>query len=134
MKELNYTTVTNTEYARIQQREKIRRRNKIRRARQLRRRIVIAIATFVLIICSTLGVTSIKSKAQSATEEIKVKQYASVMIPYGSSLYSLADEYIDDEFYDSYDEYINEVKHINHMDSDDIIAGNYIILPYYESI
>ena len=122
------------ELTREELRELRKRRNRIRRARQLRRRVVIAIATFILIIASTLGITSIRSKAQSINEEIKVKQYTSVMIPYGSNLSTLADEYIDSEYYDSIEDYINEIKFINHLSDDTIQAGNYIILPYYNTI
>lgn len=115
-------------------RELRKRRNRIKRARQLRRRVIIALAIFVIILFSTIGYTSILSKAQSSDENIKIKQYASVMIPYGSNLYELSNEYIDYDFYDSCEDYINEVKHINHLVDDNIQAGNYIILPYYEVI
>lgn len=121
------------ELTRAELREKKIRQNRIRRQRQLRRRIVFTLAITILLICSTLGFTSITSKAQEAHEEVNVKCFTSVMVPYGSSLYELAEEYSDSRFYDSYQDYIDEVKYINHID-DDIKAGSYLVIPYYETL
>ncbi|MDE5891572.1 MAG: LysM peptidoglycan-binding domain-containing protein, partial [Acetatifactor sp.] len=49
----------------------------------------------------------------------------------GDTLWSLADRYADQEHYTSRDQYIAEVMTMNHMSSEELSAGNYLILPYY---
>ena len=75
------------------------RRNRIRRQRQLRRRIAITIAALIIIISSSLGLTSILSKAAEEPDTYKVKTYSSVMVPFGSSLYELSAQYADADYY-----------------------------------
>ncbi|MCR5595891.1 MAG: hypothetical protein K6G12_08580 [Lachnospiraceae bacterium] len=106
-------------------------RNRIRRQRQLRRRVAIGIATIVIIICSSLGLTSFLSKAAEEPDAYKIKTYSSVMVPYGYELEDLAKEYMDRSYYDSYESYLNEVMFINHLDDTDVQAGYYLIMPVY---
>ena len=63
---------------------------------------------------------------------IRHKYYTSVEIEQGSSLWEIAEEYITEE-YDSVDEYIKEVKQINHLTEDLIYEGAYLCVPYYSS-
>ncbi len=108
------------------------RRNRIKRQRQLRRRIVIAIAAVIIIVSSSLGLTSILSKAAETPDEYKIKTYSSVMMPFGSDLYELAAQYMDSYYYDSCEDYIREGRFINHLDEDETVqAGYYVILPRY---
>lgn len=110
------------------------RRNRIRRERQLRRRIIAAIAVFIIVLFTSFGLTTILSKAQSQDEILKVKCYASVVVPYGSSVSEVSSEYIDYEYYDNMQEYLDEVSFINHIDCDNITAGSIIIVPYYDEL
>lgn len=108
------------------------RRNRIKRQRQLRRRMVIAIAAVIIIVSSSLGLTSILSKAAETPDAYKIKTYSSVMMPFGSDLYELAAQYMDKDYYDSCEDYIAEVRFINHLDEDERVqAGYYLILPQY---
>jgi hypothetical protein len=53
-------------------------------------------------------------------------------VKYGETLWSIAEEYLDDEHYASIEDYIKEVKKINSLKDDEaIIAGRYIVVPYY---
>ena len=106
-------------------------RNRIRRQRQLRRRIAIGIAAVIIILSSSLGLTSFLSKAAETPDEYKIKTYSSVMVPYGSDLKDLARLYTDFEYYETYDEYIDEVMYINHLIDSDVRPGYYVILPVY---
>lgn len=63
---------------------------------------------------------------------IRHKYYTSVEIEQGSSLWEIAEEYITEE-YDSVEEYIKEVKQINHLTEDLIYEGAYLCVPYYSS-
>ena len=110
--------------------EKIR-RNKLRRQRQLRRRMIIAFCALIIVIASSLGYSSFMSRASEAGYEDYTKVYISVMIPYGSTLEKIGYEYMDETHYEDVYSYIDEVKFINHLNSDKIIAGHYLILPCY---
>lgn len=61
----------------------------------------------------------------------KEKYYTSIMVESGDTLWSLANEYSSVEYRDN-NAYIKEVRELNHITSDDIHAGSYLILPYYE--
>lgn len=61
----------------------------------------------------------------------KAKYYTSIKIQPGDCLYELAEEYISEE-YPSIENYISEVKSINHMSCDILYQGCYLILPYYQ--
>lgn len=109
------------------------RNNKLRRNRQLRRHALIIICTFFMITFLSVFCFGTKAKAQSSDEaaQIKYKYYKSVLVESGDTLWAYAEEYADNDYYDSYDKYINEVIHINHLEDGDITSGKSIILPYY---
>ena len=123
--------IMNTTAEKSEIRERRIRRNRIRRERQLRRRMVVAASALILITASSLGYTSFMSRASEAGYEDYRKIYESVVIPYGSTLESLGSQYMDSEHYDDLDSYIDEVKFINHLPDDKIIAGHYLIMPSY---
>ncbi|MCR4674288.1 MAG: LysM peptidoglycan-binding domain-containing protein [Lachnospiraceae bacterium] len=60
----------------------------------------------------------------------RTKYYTSVLVEDGDSLWSLANEYSSEEYRDNHD-YIKEVKQINHISSDEIHEGSYLLMPYY---
>lgn len=60
------------------------------------------------------------------------KQYVSVLISDGDTLWDIADEYNDKSLSDmSHNEYIKEIERINKISSDSITAGNYVIVPIF---
>ena len=109
------------------------RNNKVRRNRQLRRQALMIICTFFIITFLSIFCFGTKAKAQSSDEaaQMKYKYYKSVLIESGDTLWSYAEDYADDDFYSSYEKYINEVIHINALEDENITSGQYIILPYY---
>lgn len=58
------------------------------------------------------------------------KYYKSVRIEYGDTLWSIADEYIEELNIDK-TEYIAELCDLNHITADEIRAGEYIVVSYY---
>lgn len=60
------------------------------------------------------------------------KSFTSIEIKQGDTLTSIAAEYAVSEA--KYSEYIDEVKRINHLKSDTIHAGCYLLIPRYEMI
>lgn len=88
----------------------------------------IAIGALLIVILFTVIFTT---KTVTAKREIdRVKQVTSLQIQKGDTLWSIATRYISDEYKDV-NEYINEIMYSNGLESEDINAGHYIIIPYY---
>ena len=109
------------------------RNNRLRRQRQLRHHILMCFTTLLLISAFSLTLFGFNSKAQSSLAEISYKYYRSVTVKSGDTLWDYARLYAEDEFYTSYDKYIDEVIHINTLSDENITAGQHIILPYYSN-
>lgn len=106
--------------------------NRIRRTRQLRRNIIMYLITIVAAIGSSLIFFGFRAKAQSS-DEVMYKYYKSVVVGNGDTLWNYANEYGRTGQYDSNRDYIKEVMCVNALSSDRIMAGQYLILPYYSS-
>lgn len=119
----------NTNYS--TQRTIANRRRKAHRQMMIRIKITVLFTLFII-----LGVflfNSIKSEATAQVPETTYKYFTYHMIEKGDTLHDLAIEYISYEFYDSIQEYIKEVKEINHLENDMIIAGNMLVIPYFST-
>lgn len=106
-------------------------RRKCRRQREIRRMFILTGIAVVLVLGFALSYHAILSHANTEIEDVSYKYYTSIQIEPGDTLWSLADKYADQEHYASRDQYITEVMSMNHMSSEDISAGSYLILPYY---
>jgi cell division protein YceG involved in septum cleavage len=82
---------------------------------------------FVLVLFSVFFITKTVT-AQRNTDRTKL--VASIEIQKGDTLWSIASDYMSDE-YEDMNEYIEEIKESNGLASDEIHAGNYIIVPYF---
>ncbi len=60
----------------------------------------------------------------------RCKYYTSIEVSAGDSLWSIAEEYMDAGNQSVYD-YIDEIKEINGLKSDQIRAGEYLMVSYY---
>ena len=88
------------------------------------------IGATILIILFVVLAFAFSSQAKDDSMELN-KYYKSITIEYGSSLYSIACEYADSSK-GTIDDYINEVRSINHLsEEEDIYSGQNIIIPYY---
>lgn len=110
-----------------------RRKRELRRRREMKRNLYMAVLGMILILGLSLSYHAIVSHATGHIEDVSYKYYTSVMIENGDTLWSLAQEYADGHF-DSTEAYIYEVMQINHLQNEEITAGNFIILPYYDSV
>lgn len=86
----------------------------------------------VLIFGVVLGLCSERSYATQNNNTKFVKNYKSVEVKCGETLQSYADLYMSIEF-ETKDKFIAEVVSINHLHSDTIHAGEYLIIPYYSA-
>ncbi|MED9903347.1 MAG: LysM peptidoglycan-binding domain-containing protein [Lachnospiraceae bacterium] len=120
-----YEAMWNSEYK--------RRRNRIRRKRQFHRQCIMALLTVILVIILAVSYNAILSEANSDTGAVSYKYYTSIEVAYGESLWSIAEEYAGEE-YVSVSDYIYEVMEINHLQEENIIAGQYLVVPYYSTV
>ena len=101
-------------------------------------KIVIMFAViFVFVLFAGLGPVSgilhSGSTVVEANHQLSEMKYKVVQIEEGDSLWSIAEDNMDPGFSDIHD-YIYEVKRCNQLDSDNIISGNYLMIPYYEDL
>ncbi len=109
-------------------------KRKLRRQREQRRRIASVVLTLCLIAICVVSYHSLTSSASNGSEEITFKYYTDVTVKYGESLWSIADQYIDDIHYDNKADYIAEVCSINNLeDASDIRSGQTLVVPYYSA-
>lgn len=106
--------------------------NRIRRQRQLRRHMILGIATFCLICILVVTIGGFLSKAKAKEEETYYKYYKSIQIEEGDTLWMFAEENMGGQ-YTNTNAYIKEVMALNAMTKDTLIAGEYIVLPYYST-
>lgn len=106
-----------------------------KRELQLRRRLrilKISVSTASLVLLLSLTLAGFSSYAQSDTAQHAYKYYTSVLIHGGDTLWDIAENYKGSQ-YASTQKYIQEVMQINHLNSTDLKAGEYLIVPYYSS-
>ena len=65
------------------------------------------------------------------TKEMRVKYYTSIKIQKGDTLWSIAEEYMTQEYENTRD-YIDEIIRLNHLSSDKIHYGKFLVVPYYD--
>ena len=97
--------------------------------------IIVKTSFFIAIMLTSLFIgQKLFTKTVSASEQVpRCKYYTSIRVLDGDTLTSIADRYISDE-YKSKNDYIDEVRQMNYLDSEcRIHAGDYIIVPYYET-
>lgn len=90
------------------------------------------LAALILAFCVLAG-GSISGFARVAGEEdASYKYYTSIMIEQGDTLWSIASDNMTPE-YERIEEYMKEVRRLNHLYGDNIHAGEYLTIPRYHS-
>lgn len=107
--------------------------NRLRRQKQVRRNIIMLIASSLIVIAASILFMSFSTLANDFEHQPSYKYYKSIEVSKGDTLWSIANANIDSEHYENIYEYINEVKEMNSLTSDNIVSGSYIIIPYYSS-
>lgn len=96
-----------------------------------KKKYLLGVALIIIIfLFSVLTAHAQKSKDIVVSE--KVKYCTSILIRSGDTLWSIAEEYADQDIYSSKLEYIKEIKVTNHLTSDDIRQGSYLLVTYYK--
>lgn len=110
------------------------RNNRIRRRMELRRKILMSILTICLVITFSVGINGFLSNAKDHSSPVSYKYYTSITVSKEDTLWSIAEKYMDREHYSSANDYIQEVKSMNHLQNDMITYGEHLIIPYYENM
>lgn len=86
------------------------------------------ILVVILLVTGIFAYIPLSAAADDGKEVIKVVD--SVKIEEGDSLWSIASRYYSDDC-KGMKQYINEIKETNHLSSDTLHTGGYLIVPYY---
>ena len=105
----------------------MRKRRRTVRKQKISLYLIALVLTLMISIFTGTRFTFAKS-TDCKSERIKV--YKSVVIYRGDTLSSIASKNYSEEWKDTA-AYIHEVSRINHLKDDVLIAGNYLIVPYY---
>lgn len=105
-------------------------RNRRKTAAMKKRSLYCAAALLTVILVLIFNTANIANAGTRESE--RYKYFTSIEVQAGTSLWDIAEEYMTEE-YDSPQEYIQEVKNINHMSHDLIYEGSYLCVPYYSS-
>lgn len=97
----------------------------------MRKNFLLTVMTICLVITFSFSISSFRSNAKDDGSPASYKYYKSIIISNGDTLWSIAQEYMDEEHYDSTNDYINEVRKLNALGNEDIHYGEYLIVPYY---
>lgn len=108
-----------------------RRTNNHKRNRKAVRFDKLKVSFFVCVIVFICFAAISGVSASGNVKEVN-KQYRSVLVSEGDTLWDIADEHNDKSLSDMTNkEYIKEIESINKISSDSITAGNYVIVPIF---
>ena len=108
-------------------------KNRTRRQREMKKNFLILVMTVCLIVTCSISLNGFRANAKDNSTKVSYKYYKSVAVTGNDTLWSIAEEYMDEEHYDSITDYIQEVKNMNSLADDTIHYGEYLIIPYYDS-
>lgn len=105
-----------------------------RRAYERKRNFLILVSGLCLALAFAFLFGSFLSQAEAKeSDTIYYKYYTNIEIQPGDTLWDLAEDYMGDQ-YESRAVYVAEVRQINGIaDSDSIVSGQYLIMPYYSA-
>jgi FOG: LysM repeat len=90
---------------------------------------IVGVALLLILVVLSVGFITKTVTAQDSHERVKL--VTSVEVKKGDTLWSIASNYYSSDYVDM-NEYIKEIKMTNGLSDDNIHAGNYIVVPYYE--
>ncbi len=91
---------------------------------------VIIVFLFLFLILQTIGMIVFGKPSVHSQARAGSTYYHIVQIQRGDTLWSIASYYVTGDI--DIRQYITHIKEFNHMDSDCILAGNYLIIPQRE--
>lgn len=110
------------------------RNNRLRRRKELRKNFLLLVMTLCLIAACSISMSTFRSSAKDDSAKASYKYYKSIAVSSNDTLWSIAEEYMDKEHYDSVNDYIDEVIRMNTLPNDTICYGQHLIIPYYDDL
>jgi cell division protein YceG involved in septum cleavage len=107
-----------------------RKNSEVKRQRQItlfKRHIMAVLFIVIFAVCIVTVLNTVTAQGDGVHKE---KCYKSIMIEYGDTLWDIAGEYYDSSVY-TIPEYIDELKSINGLKTDDIKSGSYLVVSYF---
>lgn len=108
-------------------------KNRIRRQQEMKKNFLILLMTVCLIVFGSISLSGFRTNAKDDSVETSYKYYKSIVIANDDTLWSIAQQYMDEDHYESIYDYINEVKNMNSMTDDVVHYGEHLIIPYYDN-
>lgn len=105
-----------------------------RRRQVYMKKLAVVVSALVLVLCMSILLGCNFADAHGSTDEAPVEHryYKSIEIQSGDTLWGIAEKYMNDKD-GSIIEYIDEVKEINGLKSDDIQDSQYLTIAYYDA-
>ena len=110
-----------------------RKRTEKRRRQYIAASFIAGAVTMILVLVMSFGIASFYSNAQE--DFGTTKYYKSIQIQEGDSLWSIAEEYMNDD-YESIYSYMAELVELNQLadyEVDHLQEGDYLMIAYYDS-
>ena len=105
-----------------------------KRKHQQRMRSMISISALIVSILIVFSVSGLVTNARSSNDKPEYKYFMSYELEKGDSLWSVAHKNCDEAYYESVEEYMEEVCIINSISLDtELVAGTNLIIPYYSN-
>ena len=105
--------------------------SKRRRQVDLKRSFLAFLAAIIVAGVSTFAGTGLVDAHDTSDDIVMCKYYKSIDIADGDTLWSIAKENMTEDYTSIY-EYIEEVMEINNLESEQIQAGQYLTVAYYD--
>lgn len=103
-----------------------------RREAAIKRALILTMG-IIIVILSLIFINQMNALDHSFAREVnRQKYYKSVSIQKGDTLWDIASRNMSDE-YESVEAYVEELKQVNDLTSDQIFTGQYLSVPYYAS-
>lgn len=93
-----------------------------------KKRVILALV-LIAVFCSAFGTLFATAQGNRNEEPVNFTYYKSVQIEYGDTLWDIAKTYMTDD-YDSIPEYVEELKRMNSLHSDEIQEGRFLMVAY----
>ena len=85
---------------------------------------------FIMFVSFILGSVMVNAESRSANPDAEL-YYTNIVVQEGDTLWDIAREYVDYDYYDNAKEYMDELVRINALTTDDVYAGENLIVTYY---
>ncbi|MGN0334735.1 MAG: LysM peptidoglycan-binding domain-containing protein [Lachnospiraceae bacterium] len=106
------------------------RRERRRRTQQIIERCLLTVCLIALF--AMIGCNMMSKATEPSEQEVFYKYYTQIEIQEGDSLWSIAGKYMENGSYETRKEYMDEVAELNQLTSTKIIAGQHLVVPYYD--